>query len=71
MQQTKNTLPKRIVIYARDVQNIIGKSERTARSVLQKIRKHFNKNNDQYITISEFCQYTGLKENEVEKFMGF
>ena len=66
MEQTKF---KRVVIYTSDVQHITGKSERTARLILQKIRKHYSKHHDQYVSIREFCQYTGLKEEEVEKFL--
>ena len=52
---------KRVVIYPKDVQRITGKSYRTSRLLLIDIKKHFNKEEYQFITIEEFCQYTGLK----------
>lgn len=69
MEYPKRFFPVRIIIYTRDVENITGKSERAARRLLKKIRQHLNKNDTQLITVSEFCQYTGLKEEDVERFM--
>jgi hypothetical protein len=65
----QKTIPNRIVIYAQDVKNITGRSERSARSILQRIRTIHNKGAGQFITISEFCQYAGLKEEEVKRFL--
>jgi hypothetical protein len=62
-------VPFRIVVYAKDIKNIIGCSERTARQMLQRIRTANQKNARQYVTVSEFCAYTGLKEEEVNKFL--
>jgi hypothetical protein len=52
---------KRVCIYPKDVQRITGKSYRTARLLLLSIKKHLNKQEHQFITIEEFCTYTGLK----------
>lgn len=52
---------KRVCIYPKDVQRITGKSYRTARLLLLDIKKHLNKQEHQFITIEEFCTYTGLK----------
>ena len=66
----KNTIvPNRIVVYARDVQNITGCRERTARHILQQIRAVNNKGPVQFVTVSEFCAFTGLKEVEVRAFL--
>lgn len=69
MPNLHTIVPYRIVIYARDIRNITGCSERTARQMIQRIRMAYNKSVGQYITISEFCAYKGLKEEEVSKFL--
>ena len=62
-------VPDRIVIYPRDIANITGCSDRTARLILQRIRKINNKTVGQYVTIKEFCSYSGFTESEVTKFL--
>ncbi|MBV7532854.1 hypothetical protein KW844_22355 [Chitinophaga sp. sic0106] len=69
MPNSHRLIPKRIVIYARDIENITGRSERTARLLMQRIREAYGKKPGQFISISEFCLFTGLKEIEVEKFI--
>ena len=54
-----------VVLHTKDVQLIIGKSERTARKLMKAIRKHFGKSKNQMISLGEFCEYTGLPESEV------
>lgn len=56
---------KRICIYPKDVQRITGKSERYGRSLLAQIRNHYQKQEHQFVSIDEFCQYTGLKAEQV------
>jgi len=56
---------KRIIIYPKDVQVLTGKSERYGRGLIQKIRGHLKKQPHQMISIKEFCDYTGLEEEEV------
>lgn len=55
------TAQKRLVIYPKDVQRITGRCYRYSRMLLKDIRKHYNKEEYQYVTIEEFCLYTGLK----------
>lgn len=62
-------IPDRMVIFARDIQNITGRSERTSRLLMQKIRKALGKKVGQFISIAEFCRYTGLCEEEVQSFL--
>lgn len=62
-------IPNRIVIYAKDIQNITGRSERTARKMLTEIRKRCNKSRGEFITIEEFCLHTGFKEKQVVEFL--
>jgi len=59
-------MKKRICIYPKDVAIITGKTERYGRSVLKAIREHLNKKPHQVISISEFCNYIGLNEEEVK-----
>jgi hypothetical protein len=62
-------VPKRIVIYAKDIENITGRSERTARKLLQQIRVKYNKQKGEFVTVKEFCSFTGLEEEEVKQFL--
>lgn len=66
MQQT---IPNRIVIYAKDIMNITGRKERAARKLLAQIRKKYQKKNGEFISIDEFCEFTGLKEEKVAAFL--
>lgn len=54
-----------MVIYAKDVQRIIGKTDRTARKLMKAIRKKLGKEKHHMISVGEFCDYTGLPEAEV------
>ena len=65
----QETIPNRIVIYAKDVINITGRKERTARKLLAQIRKKYNKQRGEFITVEEFCNFTGLKEEKVYPFL--
>jgi hypothetical protein len=56
---------KRVCIYPKDVQRITGKSYSSSRILLIEIRKHLNKQEHHFITIDEFCNYTGLKSIQV------
>jgi hypothetical protein len=63
--QMKKMVPRRLVIYAKDVENITGKSPQFARRLLQRMRKKLGKKSDGFITITEFCEHTGLPEDQV------
>ncbi len=63
------TWPTRVVVYAKDIVTLTGRSERTAQRLLQKTRKLVGKTNDQYVTIEEFCRATGFKEEELKKII--
>jgi len=60
---------KRICIYPKDVAIITGKTERYGRSLLKAIKEHLNKDKHQVITILEFCDYMGLDEEEVKRYL--
>ncbi|MFN3968203.1 hypothetical protein [Flavobacterium sp.] len=55
---------KRICIYPKDVQNLTGKGERQSRNIILEIKKKYNKEKHQPITIHEFCDYMNF---DVEK----
>ncbi len=58
---------KRICIYPKDIQRITGKSYRQSARLLQKIREYLNKPQNNFVSVEEFCQYTGLKYEQVEQ----
>ena len=64
-------VPNRIVIYPKDVQNITGKKERTARKLISDIRQSLGKAKNEFVTIDDFCSYTGLKKEQVLDFLVF
>lgn len=59
----------RLVIYRKDVERIIGKSDRTARKVMVAIRKKLDKEKHQPVSIKEFCCYMNLPEEEVLPYL--
>jgi hypothetical protein len=64
-------IPLRVVLYPRDVENITGRRGRTARRLLQKIREAFGKQPHEFITIKEFCMFTGIEEELVKDFLRY
>jgi predicted RNA-binding protein YlqC (UPF0109 family) len=63
----KHSIPRRIVLYPRDVENLTGRKGRTARAILQKVRVHFGKPRHALVTVREFCNFMGLDEKEVRE----
>jgi hypothetical protein len=57
---------KRIAIYPKDIMIITGKSERSAREILKKIKTHYRKDKHQIVTVDEFCNFMGIKHSEFE-----
>lgn len=43
----------------------MGKEYQQARLLLVKIKKHYRKESHQVVSIEEFCEYTGLKIEQV------
>ena len=64
-------VPIRIVIYAKDITNITGKKERTARKIIAQIRRKYNKKPGDLVTVYEFCEFTGLNEEKVRQFLAW
>ena len=59
----------RICIYPKDIMRITGRGERYCRNLLGLMKEEFLKEKHQFITIEEFCQFTGLKAEQVIPFM--
>lgn len=59
----------RIIIYPKDVQRITGKSDRYGRMLLKKIRQQSLKKPHQFVSVDEFCQFTGLELEKVTRFL--
>lgn len=55
----------RVCIYPKDVQRITGKTYRQARLYLLKIKVSLNKESHQLVSIDEFCEFSGLKKEQV------
>ncbi|WP_018343421.1 hypothetical protein [Cytophaga aurantiaca] len=55
----------RIIIYTSDIQLITGKKYKPALALLHKIKKSLNKSEGSFVTIDEFCIYTGLEKEEI------
>lgn len=62
-------LPTRVIVYPKDVMNITGRRHRAARKLLERIRLRKGKGPEAFVTLDEFCSYTGLKEEEVRPFL--
>jgi protoporphyrinogen oxidase len=62
-------IPNRIVIYAKDISNITGRKERTARKMIAQIRKKYKKKKGDFISVKEFCDFTGLAKDCVYPFL--
>lgn len=65
----KRKFPKRIVIYPEDVENLTGWSPRSVRRFFKKIRERAGKKNGDILTVTDFCNQTGLTEEQVRPFM--
>ena len=62
-------VPRRVVITTKDIQNILGICDRSARELMQKLRFMLEKGPEQYVTVAEFCRFVGLTEDEVQPFL--
>jgi hypothetical protein len=52
-------------MYPADVERIMGKSYRQSRLLLVRIKKHLKKEEHQFVSVGEFCAFTGLPYEEV------
>ena len=61
--------PGRLVIYPKDVELITGRRRRAAQLILQKIRRRYNKQKNDFVTVEEFCEFLKLKEKSVREYL--
>ncbi|HEX2935601.1 MAG TPA: hypothetical protein VHO72_09640 [Bacteroidales bacterium] len=59
----------RLIIYPKDVQRITGKSDRYSRQLLDRIRERKSKTKQQFVSINEFAEFTGLSVEEVASYL--
>ncbi len=59
----------RICIYPKDVQRITGKSEKSGRRLLKKIREQLGKDKHQFITTEEFASYTDIAPELMQQYL--
>lgn len=71
MPNSHKLIPHCIVIYAKDIRNITGRSERTARKMLQQIREANGKRKGDLVSVEKLCRFSGLKEETVYQFMKY
>lgn len=69
MKITPPKKPLRVVLYPSDVGSITGRSERTARRLLQRVRLAFGKSEIEFVTVREFCTFYGIDEELVKDFL--
>lgn len=60
---------KRIIIYPKDIMVLTGRSERYSREILRKIKTHHKKEKYQLVSVQEFCDFMGIKSDEVEHIL--
>ncbi|MGM1056444.1 MAG: hypothetical protein ACQEWG_11215 [Bacteroidota bacterium] len=51
---------RRLCIYPSDVEIITGRSKNYSRKIIRNIKKSYNKDKHQFVSVEEFCKYTGL-----------
>lgn len=54
-----------IVIYPKQAAQLTGNSYAAGKKLLQRIRTQLGKQARAYVSVGEFCRYTGLPEAEV------
>ena len=59
----------RLVIYPKDVQRITEKSEKYGRKLIRQIKENLLKEQHQFISITEFCHFTGLDPEDVAQYL--
>ena len=64
-----NKKPNRIMIYPRDIQNITGKKSRTATRIHNQIKRHYGKMKNDFVTVTELCQYWKIDIETVNAFL--
>jgi|JI7StandDraft_1071085.scaffolds.fasta_scaffold24287_4 hypothetical protein len=67
--QSKCFTTQRVVLYCKDISLITGRKYRAARKLYLAILKAFDKQPKQFVTLQEFCLYTGIQEEIVINYL--
>ena len=59
----------RIVIYPKDVQRLTGKGEKYSWELLKKIRKCKAKTKQQFVSIEDFAEFTGISVDLIKQHL--
>jgi hypothetical protein len=54
-----------IIVSSKDVAVITNRTDRYGRKLIHKIKVHFHKEGQQFVTLSEFCTFTGLNAADI------
>lgn len=65
----RRTILPRIIVYPQDVQNITKRGKRASQQLLKNIRTAFGKEKFQFVTVDEFCVFTGLDPDQVQEYL--
>ena len=60
-----HAVPPGVGIYAKDVENITGLKNRTARRFLQQVKEHSGTTDLKPLTVQDFCKVTSIPEDVV------
>lgn len=63
---TKNLNMEPLCIYPKQAARLLNIKDRQAQRLFRNIRFVLKKDRHQYITIKEFCAYTGLDEGQID-----
>ena len=63
------TSTTRLVLTTKDIMQITGKSERTSRRLLKQIRKAAPNANVSFVSLEQFCSYTGMTREAVIPYL--
>ena len=63
---TESKLPKRVALYTKDVEVLTGKSAKSSRNMLTKLRKALGRNPRDPITYRDFCKFYSWDEDLVK-----
>ena len=61
--------PARVVIHTHDIMRMSAISKRAAQRLLVQIRKHFNRTPRSLVSVEDYCEFTGFKEDKVNQFL--
>jgi hypothetical protein len=60
---------QRLILCAKDIMRITGKSERSARRIIAAIKKEDPSSNRLGITVIQFSIYSGIHETRISEFL--